>query len=62
MEICQILFDAKNEDTLRELVHAICYIHGEPTGLRDLAERKGCERILRMLERVGCISPSTSSS
>lgn len=55
MEICQILLDAKDEETLQELVDATCFIHGEATTFRELAERKGYERILRMLERVGCL-------
>ncbi|KAL0472568.1 hypothetical protein QR685DRAFT_571139 [Neurospora intermedia] len=56
MEICQILLDAKDKETLQDLVDATCYIHGEATSFRELAESKGFERILTMLERVGCLS------
>ncbi|KAK1780223.1 hypothetical protein QBC45DRAFT_114740 [Copromyces sp. CBS 386.78] len=62
MEICQVLLDAKDKETLQELVDATCFIHGERTTFEDLAERKGCERILRMLERVDCLPSSTSTS
>ena len=62
MEICKILLAAKDKDTLQELVDATCYIHGEETTFRDLAEAKGCERILTMLERVGCPPPPSETS
>ena len=62
MQICKILVDAKDKETLQELVDATCYIHGEETWFRDLAERKGCERILGMLEGVGCPPPPSTST
>ncbi|KAK3399940.1 hypothetical protein B0T20DRAFT_407428 [Sordaria brevicollis] len=53
MHICQILLDGDDKETLSELVNAGCYIHGEPKTFWELAESRGAEDILNMLEEVG---------